>query len=135
MVTDEEIEIIGRMNAFLAETGKTNKAEVSRRMVVNSGTMGNVLRGKRGPSIEFIQKFLAAFPEVSAEWLMRGVGNMLKEEIKPDESADVSPLFKYILEERDKFKEENIQYKEIIKKLEEENKHLQDLLKKESLAS
>jgi cytochrome c556 len=126
MVTNETIEIVGRMNAFFAETGKTNKAEVSRRMVVDSGTMGNILRGERGPSVEVIQKFLAAFPEVSAEWLMRGVGNMLKDE---------SPLFKYILEERDKFKEENIQYKKIIKKLEEENKHLQDLLKKESLAS
>ena len=135
MVTNETIEIVGRMNAFFAKTGKTNKAKVSRRMVVDSGTMGNILRGERGPSVEVIQKFLAAFPEVSAEWLMRGVGNMLKDEIKPDESSDVSPLFKYILEERDQFKEENSQYKKIIRKLEEENKHLKDLLKKESLAS
>ena len=57
------------------------------------------------------------------------------EKMEEDMEDGVSPLFKYILEERDKFKEENIQYKEIIKKLEEENKHLQDLRKKESLAS
>lgn len=92
MVTNEEKEIVGRMNMFLAKTGKTNKAEVARCIGVDAGTSGNVLNGKRGPSVVFIQKFLAAFPELSAEWLMRGVGSMLIADIVPDNSMEVKRL-------------------------------------------
>lgn len=92
MVTNEEKEIVGRMNMFLAETGKTNKAEVARCIGVDAGTLGNVLKGKRGPSVVFIQKFLAAFPELSAEWLMRGAGSMLIGVAMSGDSLEVKRL-------------------------------------------
>ena len=88
MVTNEEKEIVGRMNMFLAETGKTNKAEVARCIGVDAGTSGNVLNGKRGPSVVFIQKFLSAFPELLAEWLMRGAGSMLIGVTMPGDSLE-----------------------------------------------
>lgn len=70
-----EKEIIGRMNAF-RERNSTSKAEMSRKLEVDPGTFGNILNGKRGIPAELLIKFLQVYPSVSAEWLMRGIGEM-----------------------------------------------------------
>ena len=70
-----EKEIIGRINAFRERNG-TSKAEMSRQLDVDPGTFGNILNGKRGISAELLIKFLQVYPSVSAEWLMRGIGEM-----------------------------------------------------------
>ena len=70
-----EKEIIGKMNDFWAQSGKS-KAEMSRELGVDAGTFGNILNGNRGVSVGMISKFLETYPSVSAEWLMRGVGSM-----------------------------------------------------------
>lgn len=70
-----EKEIIGRMNAFRERNG-TSKAEMSRKLEVDPGTFGNILNGKRGIPAELLIKFLQVYPSVSAEWLMRGIGEM-----------------------------------------------------------
>lgn len=70
-----EKEIIGKMNDFWAQSGKS-KAEMSRELGVDAGTFGNILNGKRGVSAGLLSKFLETYPSVSAEWLMRGVGSM-----------------------------------------------------------
>lgn len=70
-----EKEIIGKMNDFWAQSGKS-KAEMSRELGVDAGTFGNILNGNRGVSAGLLSKFLETYPSVSAEWLMRGVGSM-----------------------------------------------------------
>lgn len=70
-----EKEIIGRMNAFRERNG-TSKAEMSRQLDVDPGTFGNILNGKRGIPAELLIKFLQVYPSVSAEWLLRGTGDM-----------------------------------------------------------
>ena len=70
-----EIEIIGKMNDFWAQSGKS-KAEMSRELGVDAGTFGNILNGNRGVSAGLLSKFLETYPSVSAEWLRRGVGSM-----------------------------------------------------------
>ena len=70
-----EKEIIGKMNDFWAQSGKS-KAEMSRELGVDAGTFGNILNGNRGVSAGLLLKFLETYPSVSAEWLMRGVGSM-----------------------------------------------------------
>lgn len=70
-----EKEIIGKMNDFWAQSGKS-KAEMSRELGVDAGTFTNILNGNRGVSIGVLAKFLETYPSVSAEWLMRGVGSM-----------------------------------------------------------
>lgn len=70
-----EKEIIGKMNDFWAQSGKS-KAEMSRELGVDAGTFGNILNGNRGMSAGLLSKFLETYPSVSAEWLMRGVGSM-----------------------------------------------------------
>ena len=70
-----EKEIIGKMNDFWAQSGKS-KAEMSRELGVDAGTFGNILNGNRGVSAGLLSKFLETYPSVSAEWLRRGVGSM-----------------------------------------------------------
>ena len=70
-----EKEIIGKMNDFWTQSGKS-KAEMSRELGVDAGTFGNILNGNRGVSAGLLSKFLETYPSVSAEWLMRGVGSM-----------------------------------------------------------
>lgn len=70
-----EKEIIGKMNDFWAQSGKS-KAEMSRELGVDAGTFGNILNGNRGVSAGLLSKFLETYPSVSAEWLMRGIGSM-----------------------------------------------------------
>ena len=70
-----EKEIIGKMNDFWAQSGKS-KAEMSRELGVDAGTFGNILNGNRGVSVGLLAKFLETYPSVSAEWLMRGAGSM-----------------------------------------------------------
>ena len=40
-------------------------------------TVTNYLNGTQAPKLEFIENILRLFPEVSAEWLIRGQGTML----------------------------------------------------------
>ncbi|QHL86255.1 transcriptional regulator [Nibribacter ruber] len=40
--------------------------------------MSHILSGRNKPSLEVVQKILAGFPEVQANWLLLGQGEMLK---------------------------------------------------------
>lgn len=40
-------------------------------------TVINYCNGTQPPKLEFIDKLLATYPEISAEWLIRGNGSML----------------------------------------------------------
>ena len=50
---------------------------------VNRSNLTHVFSGRNQPSLEFAKKVLVAFPEVSTEWLIMGVGKMIKD---PDET-------------------------------------------------
>ena len=43
-------------------------------------TINTYVKTERTPSLEVIDAILRKFPDISAEWLIRGEGNMLKEE-------------------------------------------------------
>lgn len=43
-------------------------------------TVNGIMLGSRGVSVDIIVAVLTAFPDVSAEWLMRGEGKMLRSE-------------------------------------------------------
>ena len=43
-------------------------------------TVNGIMLGSRGVSVDIIIAVLTAFPDISAEWLMRGEGEMLRSE-------------------------------------------------------
>lgn len=45
---------------------------------ISPNTLNNYLQGKNKISLALIEAILKAFPEVSAEWLMRGKGQMIQ---------------------------------------------------------
>jgi transcriptional regulator with XRE-family HTH domain len=47
---------------------------------VQRSGISHLMSGRNNPSLEFITKVLEKFPDVSAEWLVRGTGNRLLEE-------------------------------------------------------
>ena len=57
---------------------------------VNRSNLTHLFSGRNQPSLDFAKKVLVAFPEVSTEWLIMGVGNMIKD---PDEAPIVKREF------------------------------------------
>ena len=49
---------------------------LSKQINVAQATLNPQLRGDRTLAANIVAKILTAFPDVSAEWLMRGVGTM-----------------------------------------------------------
>ena len=46
-------------------------------LAMRPATVINYCNGTQPPKLEFIDKLLATYPEISAEWLLRGDGSML----------------------------------------------------------
>ena len=46
----------------------------------------NYLNGTKEPSLEFVDRILSTYVDVSAEWLLRGVGSMFVEDKPTDEA-------------------------------------------------
>lgn len=53
---------------------------LSKQINVAQATLNPQLRGDRTLAANIVEKILDAFPDVSAEWLMRGVGTMYHKE-------------------------------------------------------
>lgn len=70
-----------------------NKAKSKREFAALIGleqvTFNNYMIGKRGLSYEVIDAILRTFPDVSAEWLMRGVGEMIVSEESVDTTTSI----------------------------------------------
>lgn len=50
---------------------------------VQPATISHIISERNRPSLEFIQKMLASFPNLNPEWLIAGNGNMYKEQATP----------------------------------------------------
>lgn len=68
--------ILERLKSVIAE--KSNSASDFSKMIgIAQTTLSNQMKGPKGISIEVIMLTLDQFPDVSAEWLLRGKGEML----------------------------------------------------------
>ena len=65
-------------------------ASFAEKVGVNRSNLTHVFSGRNQPSLDFAKKVLVAFPEVSTEWLIMGVGKMIK---NPDETPVVKREF------------------------------------------
>jgi len=45
---------------------------------VQRSSVSHILSGRNNPSLEFIQKILSAFPEISSDWLISGIGSIYR---------------------------------------------------------
>lgn len=70
-----EITVSERLGQFLKQMNM-NAFSLSKKIGGTSQKYYKILSGQSNPQYETIQSILDAFPELSAEWLMRGKGDM-----------------------------------------------------------
>lgn len=71
-----EVSVIERINVVLKHFGKTPNGLANMLEMIPS-TVNRQLKGDQALSSKVIEGVLSVFPDVSAEWLLRGKGEML----------------------------------------------------------
>ena len=69
--------IIQRISSIL-DHNKVTKQNLANEINMNQTTLGRQLTGEQALSAKLIEVFLHVFPDISAEWLRRGEGEMYK---------------------------------------------------------
>ncbi len=64
-----------RIIQFLSENGLTS-TKFADTIGVQRSSVSHILSGRNKPSFDFIEKMLVAYPELDAQWLITGKGNM-----------------------------------------------------------
>jgi len=64
-----------RIIKFLSENNLTS-TKFADKIGVQRSSISHILSGRNKPSFDFIEKMLNAYPELDAQWLITGKGNM-----------------------------------------------------------
>lgn len=88
------MDLNNRITKILEESGFTS-SEFADEIDVQRSSMSHITSGRNKPSLEFITKIKARFPEISWDWLILGEGEMKPKKIELES------------EEKDKLKPEN----------------------------
>lgn len=73
-----ENDVLQRVTQLYTQLG-LSKSSFAREINLKQMTVNQYLNGERKFSFEFIQAILMRYPELSAEWLLKGEGEMYKE--------------------------------------------------------
>lgn len=84
-----EVTIYQRVKLVLEDKSVSVNA-LSKQINVAQATLNPQLRGDRTLAANIVEKILTAFPDVSAEWLMRGIGTMYSNQDADDSSYMVA---------------------------------------------
>lgn len=84
-----EVTIYQRVKLIL-EDKSISVNDLSKQINVAQATLNPQLRGDRTLAANIVEKILTAFPDVSAEWLMRGIGTMYSNQDADDSSYMVA---------------------------------------------
>lgn len=72
--------IIQRIKALIIyEFGERGENAFAKKIGIPQVSLNNYTRGRRKLRLEVIEAVIQAFPNISAEWLLRGEGNMIRE--------------------------------------------------------
>lgn len=85
------MELIDRFK-YLMKLNNLTASAFADEIGVQRSSMSHILSGRNKPSLELIQKVLTRFPKVSADWLIAGVTNTEKIEIKETKESPENPV-------------------------------------------
>lgn len=78
-----------RIKEFLAKSGERSQRQFAYRTGINEMTLSDALRGTE-PKFSTLEAILKAYPKLSAEWLMRGEGEMYRDGAQSPQVSVVS---------------------------------------------
>ncbi|MDE7495612.1 MAG: XRE family transcriptional regulator [Muribaculaceae bacterium] len=81
------MDILSRLKEIVSFTGLSVRG-FAIKCGISQRTLDNQIKGLRSVSLETIVNVLHTFPEISSEWLMRGVGSMLISQGKESAEGD-----------------------------------------------
>lgn len=67
----------------LMQVKQLNAAKLADLLGIQRSGLSHILSGRNKPGYDFIQKILLKFPDLNADWLILGTGNMLKSSVNP----------------------------------------------------
>ena len=73
----EALELKDRLNEMLKAYG-LNQANIAKEVGIATSTISNYYSGKKESSLRFLMALLNKYPDLSADWLMKGEGEMNK---------------------------------------------------------
>ena len=79
--------INGRIREIILSAGITDSA-FAKRIGVTQSVIASMFQRGTEPSAKVLTSILLTYEDISAEWLLRGKGQMLLSEIKPDPSIE-----------------------------------------------
>ena len=94
--------MLSRISQLIESTG-LNPTAFAAKIGVQQMTLWGQLNGKRKLSLDTVNAILEAFPDISAEWLMRGTGGMKKGD--DEHERRISQLIDVISMQQEKIKE------------------------------
>lgn len=114
--------VLERLKLFISESGLTPRA-FAIKIDFNYSTLNNYLTGRRATiDLDLIDKTISSFENLSAEWLMRGKGEMLLTSEHPTDAEDrMNKLIDTIAFQQSTIKN----HQKRIDELETENKRLE----------
>lgn len=82
--------MLERLNEFISFKGYSMKA-FEESVGMSNGSLGTTIKNGKGIRSDMLEKILSTYPELSAEWLLRGTGNIIV-----GDGVDQEQLFKAI---------------------------------------
>ena len=83
------------------EYSQLSKSSFAEKIGINPSGLTHILNGRNQPSLDIVKKIVTAFPEISSEWLVMGMGQMIRsEEVSAPSVEPVSKPAKTDLELR-----------------------------------
>ena len=80
--------MLQRIKLLIAKTERAN-TKFAVKIGISPNSLAKYLQGKAKLSLALIEAILRAFPDVSAEWLLRGQGEMFKTGSEPKNTVSV----------------------------------------------
>ena len=87
-----EVSVFQRIMLIL-EDKQVSVNALSKLIEMSQTTLNTQLKGERALSANVVAKVLSVFPDVSAEWLMRGAGTMYSNQDADDSSCMAAETF------------------------------------------
>ena len=83
------MELVDRFK-YLMKLNNLSASAFAEKVGVQPSSISHILSGRNKPSLEFIQKILAQFPKVSADWLISGKTTIIENNMLPSEQKEKS---------------------------------------------